>query len=473
MSKISRVTPLPHLDSQGGLTIKVVIELQSGATGWGAVPKGATPEKLRNLGITHLEESEDAGGAAAEEYVHNFRRNLAPKLVGLEASNQESIDNLLSDYNTKEDWSLYGVNVMLAASIAVARAAAREQRMELYQYIAGLYGQPVIESVPVPMTTVLEGGPRIGNNLDAQAVIIVPVGALSVNEAHLMTDAVFFKVQELMRNQDPPLNTSVGEQGGFVPIFWPRDKRKDDSWLEITRQALDLVVNAVEAAGFRLWEDFCLAIDFAMTGQIYNPKTGTYSFRKSARQAQGIVHPEHAEVASDDLLNLYREICGSHAVLYIEDPFHQSDTKGWNALTRGHGSSMQIVGDDLFYDFAGVLSPRHLLRRFSDSSLANGIVIMPNRASTLTGCISLIQLAQSLNYTTIMSVRARETEDDAIVDIAAGCGVSQIRCGGLQCTERNSKFDRLRLIEELSGHGTRYAGDRLLTVASSGQRSQK
>ena len=135
-------------------------------------------------------------------------------------------------------------------------------------------------------------------------------------------------------------------------------------------------------------------------------------------------------------------------------------------MTQDAGSKMQVVGDDLFYDFSGILSPRNLLRERSDSGIANSIVVMPNRASTLTACISLIHLAQSLDYTTIMSVRARETEDDSVVDIAVACGVSQLKCGGLQCTERNSKFDRLRLIEELVGPSTRYASDRLLSLTS-------
>lgn len=468
MSKIVQMTSLPHLDSRGGFTVKVVTELESGFKGWGAVPKGATPEKLKRLGIKLIEEEEDPYASSVEQYVANFNRDLAPKIVGLEATHQQIIDELLLDYNTRDYWALYGINVMLAASIAVARAAAAEKRIELFEYVAVSFGSFPLATMPVPMTTVVEGGPRIGNDLDIQAIMLVPIGALSVDEAHRMTDAVFFKLRDIMQKKNPPLNTSVGEQGGFVPRLGAIGKRRADGWRHITLTILNLIAEAVDSCRLSLGRDFCLALDCAMSAQVYDPESSQYTLVKSAKHLQNHIKEEEDPVIStEELVEFYGQIADSHAVWSIEDGLHREDVSGWQLLTQRLGSKTQLIGDDLFYDFEGILSPRNLLRKNADVEIANAILIMPNRVGTLTSTISLVNLARSVDYTAVMSVRARETEDDAIVDIAAACGVPQVKLGGLQCTERNSKYDRLRLIEELCGPTTTYGVRSLLARVKS------
>jgi enolase len=482
MSRIARVVSLPHLDSQGDFTVKVTIELESGTRGWGAVPKGASALKLKRLGKAieeqeleekSLEEQVNPEATLVEQWVANFERDVAPKLVGLEVGDQLSIDEVLLDYNTRDYWRMYGVNVMLAASIAVARAAARDQGVELFEYVAHLSGDWPVSSVPMPMVTVIEGGYRIANDLDFQAIMLVPIGALSVDESHRMIDAVVFKIRNIMENHEPPLNTSVGEQGGYVPKFGPLGKRAGNGWQDITVRALDLVNQAICDCGFSLGEDFCLALDCAMTAQDYDPGTSNYTFRKYARSLHYPTRDDEDPVVStEELIEFYEKISKSHAVWSIEDGLDRSDEIGWRLLSQKLGSKMQLVGDDLFYDSEGLSSPRNLLRKYSDEGTANAMLVMPNRAGTLSSTINLVKLAQSLDYTPVMSVRARETEDDAIVDIAVACGVPQLRCGGLQCSERNSKYDRLKLIEEILTPSTKYASDSLIQRVDPSVKSQ-
>jgi enolase len=309
----------------------------------------------------------------------------------------------------------------------------------------------------------LEGGFRVANDLDLQAVMLIPVGALSVDEAHRMTDRVFFKLKDDMGENEPPLNTSVGEQGGFVPRFGSWDARRDDGWEKVTLRSLDIVAEAIEASGFKLGKDLGIGLDCAMNTQRFDPNTQTYTLEKYAKKIQkdaGAV-PDPT-VTTERLLALYQGIAESHAVYYIEDGFHNADEQGWLKLTKSIGHKARVVGDDLFSDKSGALSPRHLLRRNADAGRANGILVMPNRAGTVSATIDLAQFAKELGYTPAMSVRARETEDDSIVDMAVAAEVPLLRCGGLQCSERNSKFDRLKRIEALVNPTARYASASVL-----------
>jgi enolase len=480
MSKISHIVSTPHQDSQGGFTVKVRVELESGLWSWGAVPKGAASpigkassgESIEAQAIrAHgLENDIYPEAALAKLWADSLAELLNRELVGLEASKQFDIDEILSDYDAREFWAKYGINSMLAASIAVARVAALEQRVELFEYVVTLNGGEPLDDIPVPLVTVIEGGKRIPNDLDFQAIMLVPIAALSADEAHHWSDAVYFRFRDILTRQTPPLNPSVGEQGGFVPKFGQLEERKRDGWKNITRRALDLLAQAVEECGFVLGEHFCIAMDCAVASQPFDSTQSRYSFEKHAVLAQGLDPSEvNPVVPTGELIEFYKELAQTYAVWYIEDGLSASDEKAWQVLHQELGPRRMVVGDDLFYDKKGHLSPRQLLRKHATLGTANSALIMPNRAGTLKNTIQLIELARAKGYTPVMSVRARETEDDAVVDIAVACSVPFVKVGGLQCSERNSKFERLLFIESLIGPKATYgARSKLLELINSG-----
>jgi enolase len=419
MSKIARVHARQILDSRGQPTVEVEVELASGTIGRAAVPSGASTGAHEALELR----DGDAGaysGKGVLKAVANVEHEIASALVGKDATDQSTIDRLMIELDGTPTKARIGANAILGSSLAVAAAAANDAGLPLYRYIGGARAH----KLPVPFMNILNGGAHADNNVDVQEFMVVPVGAGTFAEALRAGAEVYHALKKVLR--DSGLATGVGDEGGFAPN------------LSSNREALDVIVNAIEAAGYAPGDDVALALDVA----------ATEFYRDGAYHLDG----EGRTLSPSEMVDFLAELSGAYPVISIEDGMSEDDWDGWRALTDRIGGGMQLVGDDLF-----VTNPARL-REGIEKGVANAILIKLNQIGTLTETLAAIDVAAGAGYASMISHRSGETEDTTIADLAVATGAGQIKTGAPARSERVAKYNQLIRIEERLGPAAHYPG---------------
>jgi len=420
MFTIEEVFAREILDSRGYPTIEVDVLLESGFLGRASVPSGASTGKHEALELR----DEDEGrylGRGVQKAIENVNTIIAEALLGMDASDQTAVDNLLIELDGTSNKGQLGANAIVGVSLAVAKAAAEAGDLPLYRYLGGLGAR----TLPVPMMNIINGGAHADNNLEFQEFMMVPVGASTFGEALRMGSEVFHHLKELLSSRGH--STAVGDEGGFAPN------------LNSDEEAIKLIVEAIEVAGYIPGREVLLALDVAAS-TFYSEKVYSFSRGKSVKRS------------AEDMVELYGGLVEKYPIVSIEDGLAEDDWDGWELLTAALGKKVQLVGDDLF-----VTNPR-LLEEGIAKGVANSILIKPNQIGTLSEAMETIQKANKWGYTTIISHRSGETEDTTIADLAVGCMVEQIKCGSLSRSERIAKYNQLLRIEEDLGESARFAG---------------
>jgi enolase len=418
MSKISHVAAREVLDSRGNPTVEVDVTLSSGATGRAIVPSGAS------TGAHEATELRDGGtrfkGKGVLTAVANVNGEIATALVGNDASNQTAIDNTLCELDGTPNKSRLGANAILGASLATAHASAAERKLPLFASIGG--DEACV--LPVPMMNVLNGGVHADNNIDLQEFMIMPIGASSFSEGLRWGVETYHTLKSLLH--DRKLATAVGDEGGFAPN------------LASNEDAIAILVDAIEAAGFKPGIDIAIALDPAMS-ELY--KDGKYHLA-----GEGQVF------SSDQLVAWWTTLVNKYPIVSIEDGMAEDDWAGWSSLTKALGSRVQLVGDDLF------VTNVKRLQRGIDESVANSVLIKVNQIGTLTETLNTISLARNNHYTSVMSHRSGETEDATIADLAVATNCGQIKTGAPARSDRVAKYNQLLRIEQRLGSNAKYLG---------------
>ena len=418
MSKISHVAAREVLDSRGNPTVEVDVTLASGATGRAIVPSGAS------TGAHEATELRDGGtrfkGKGVLNAVANVNGEISTVLVGSDASNQSTIDNALCELDGTPNKSRLGANAILGASLATAHASASERKMPLFQSIGG----DTACVLPVPMMNVLNGGVHADNNVDLQEFMIMPIGASSFSEGLRWGVETYHTLKSLLH--DRKLATAVGDEGGFAPN------------LASNEDAIAILVDAIEAAGFKPGIDISIALDPAMSEL----------FRDGNYHLAG----EDKVLTSDQLVSWWTMLVDKYPIVSIEDGMAEDDWAGWSSLTKALGSRVQLVGDDLF------VTNVKRLQRGIDENVANSVLIKVNQIGTLTETLNTISLARNNHYTSVMSHRSGETEDATIADLAVATNCGQIKTGAPARSDRVAKYNQLLRIEQTLGNRAQYLG---------------
>ena len=406
------------LDSRGNPTVEVEVVLEDGVMGRAAVPSGASTGEyeaveLRDGGDRYM-------GKGVLDAIENVNEVIAPELIGFDVREQVDIDNLMRELDGTDNKGKLGANAILGVSMAVAKAAAEATGTFLYNYIGGMNAK----TLPVPMMNILNGGEHADNNVDLQEFMIMPVGAVSFREALQMGAEVYHNLKKVL--QEKELGTGVGDEGGFAPDLGSNE------------EALQVIVEAIEAAGYEAGEDFYLAID-AAASEIY--KDGKY-----------VLAGEGVEKTSEEMVDFYAELIDKYPIISLEDGLDEDDWDGWAQLTERLGDRLQIVGDDLF-----VTNVERLSRGIEEDS-ANSILIKVNQIGSLTETLDTIKMATRAGFTSVVSHRSGETEDVTIADLVVAMNTGQIKTGAPARSERVAKYNQLLRIEESLGDAAQYAG---------------
>ena len=417
---IAKVHAREILDSRGQPTVEVDLQLGNGVMARAAVPSGASTGRHEAIELRDQDPQRFGGKGVlrAVEHVHDV---LGPRVVGLDARQQELVDRTLLEADGTPNKELLGANAILGVSLAAARAAALAQGLPLYQYLGGVQADVVL---PVPLLNIINGGAHAANTLDIQEFMIVPVGAPSFAEALRMGAEVFQQLKKLLHRAG--LVTSVGDEGGFAPD------------LQANEQAIQYILQAITKAGYTPGQDIALALD-AAASSFY--EEGQYNFRSEKRLLTGA-----------NLVAYYADLVRQYPIISIEDGMAENDPEGWHLLTEILGKKIQIVGDDLF-----VTNPQ-LFKAGIEAGLANAILIKPNQIGTLTETMHTISIAQKAGYRQIISHRSGETTDDFIADLAVATRCGQIKTGAPSRGERVAKYNQLLRLAEHAGERARYAG---------------
>ncbi|RJQ51186.1 MAG: phosphopyruvate hydratase [Nitrospiraceae bacterium] len=416
MSEITGVNAREVLDSRGNPTIEVDVMLESGAFGRAAVPSGASTGQrealeLRDQGKRYL-------GKGVLKAVKNVNEKIAPRLMGLEGSDQVSIDSLMINLDGTKNKGRLGANAILGVSLAVAKASSMESNQSLYKYIGGAGAR----ELPVPMMNILNGGAHADNNLDIQEFMIMPAGAPNFQEALRMGAEIFHSLKGLLKSKG--LSVSVGDEGGFAPN------------LKSNEEALVLIIEAIKRAGYAAGKNVFLALDVA-SSELYSG--GKYRF-------------EGKNISSRQLVGFYEKLISKYPIISIEDGLSENDWKGWEEMTERLGKKVQLVGDDIF------VTNREIFSKGIEKGIANSILIKLNQIGTLTETLDAIETAKRAGYTAVVSHRSGETEDSTIADLAVAMNTGQIKTGSLCRTDRVVKYNRLLRIEEELGDAAVYRG---------------
>jgi enolase len=404
------------LDSRGNPTVEVEIQLEDGTQARAAVPSGASTgafeaAELRDGGKRYL-------GKGVEKAIAFVNDEIGPEIIGFDAQDQRLIDDAMIALDGTKNKSRMGANAILGASLAVAKASAESADLSLFRYLGG----PNAHVLPVPMMNILNGGAHADTNVDIQEFMIAPIGAPTFRESLRWGAEIYHALKSVLKKRG--LATSVGDEGGFAPN------------LESNRAALDLILEAIEIAGFKAGKEIALAMDVAATEFHDN---GTYTF-------------EGALKTSAEMIAYYTSLVDAYPIVSIEDPLNEEDWAGWTDMTKSLGSRIQIVGDDLF-----VTNPERLARGIAGGT-ANALLVKVNQIGTLTETIDAVEMAHRANYRSMMSHRSGETEDTTIADLAVALNCGQIKTGAPARTERVAKYNQLLRIEEELADGARYAG---------------
>lgn len=417
MSHIVDIHALEVLDSRGNPTVLARVRLESGATGDACAPSGASTGSREALELRDGDKARYLG-KGVQKAVDAVNGTIRDALIGLDARDQRRLDNVMLKLDGTDNKATLGANAILAVSLAAARAAANAKDVPLYAHMAELYGTPGVYRMPVPMMNILNGGEHADNNVDIQEFMIQPVGAKSFSEALRIGAEVFHALKKVLSGRG--LSTSVGDEGGFAPN------------LASNAEALAVIKQAVEAAGYTLGEDVTLALDCASSEFHEN---GQYNLAGEGKSydAQGF---------TDYLAGL----CDDYPIVSIEDGMDESDWDGWKALTDKLGDRVQLVGDDLF------VTNTRILKRGIDEQIGNSILIKFNQIGSLSETLDAIRMAQDAGFTAVISHRSGETEDTTIADLAVATAAGQIKTGSLCRSDRVAKYNRLLVIEdELDG----------------------
>ena len=416
MALIEQVGAREILDSRGNPTVEVEVLLDDGSFGRAAVPSGASTGaheavELRDSDERYL-------GKGVTKAVEAVLDVLAPAVIGIPAEDQRLVDEALLDADGTPNKSTVGANAVLGVSLAVARAAAESSGLELYRFIGGSNAHVL----PVPMMNILNGGAHADSGVDVQEFMIAPIGAPTFREALRMGTEVYHHLKTVIK--DRGLSTGLGDEGGFAPS------------VESTTAALDLIVEAIQKAGYELGTDVALALDVAATEFF----------------SGGKYHFEGKQLSAAEMADVYAELVNKYALVSIEDPLDEDDWDGWKTLTDMIGDKVQLVGDDLF-----VTNPQRLADGI-EKGLANALLVKVNQIGTLTETLDAVDLAHRNRYASMMSHRSGETEDTTIADLAVACNCGQIKTGAPARSERVAKYNQLLRIEEMLGDAARYAG---------------
>jgi len=420
---IERVWARQILDSRGNPTVEVEVTLEDGTKGRATVPSGASTGEHEAI------ELRDGGkewmGKGVSKAVKNVNEVIAPRIKKLDATHQTEIDRLMIELDGTSNKQKLGANAVLGVSLAVAKAAANSLGLPLYRYLGGMEAR----IIPVPMMNVLNGGKHADNNVDLQEFMIMPIGAPTFKEALRISTEVFHNLKMVLREKG--YNTAVGDEGGFAPN------------LSSNMEALEVIMEAIEKAGYKGGQDVALALDPAAS-----------SFYENERYI--LKAEKEKEKSSQEMIDFYEEIIDNFPVLSIEDGLAEDDWEGWKMLTERLGKRIQLVGDDLF------VTNTSRLKKGIDLGVANSILIKPNQIGTLTETIQAIELAKRHGYSAVISHRSGETEDTTIADLAVGMGTGQIKAGSCSRSERIAKYNQLLRIEEELGDMAVYAGKSVL-----------
>lgn len=403
------------LDSRGNPTVEAEVEVEGGFTGSAGVPSGASTGSREALELRDKDPSRYLGKGVLKA-VENINTRLREMLIGREVQAQADIDQMMIDMDGTENKGNLGANAMLAVSLATAAAAAKARGLQLYEYLAELDGSPGRYSMPVPMMNILNGGEHADNNVDIQEFMVQPVGAATFTEALRCGAEIFHTLKAVLSSNG--LSTAVGDEGGFAPN------------LPSNEAALQMIMEAIDKAGYRAGEDVFLALDCAAS-EFY--KDGSY-----------VLSGEDKQFNSEGFSDYLADLVDRYPILSIEDGLDESDWDGWAYLTKILGDRVQLVGDDLF-----VTNPA-ILKKGIDEGVANSILIKVNQIGTLSETLEAIKLAREAGYTTVISHRSGETEDTTIADLAVATAAGQIKTGSLCRSDRVAKYNRLLRIEDHS-----------------------
>ncbi|TAD84615.1 MAG: phosphopyruvate hydratase [Bacteroidetes bacterium] len=425
MSYIASIHARQILDSRGNPTVEVDVLTDDGAFGRAAVPSGAS------TGIHEAVELRDGDkntylGKGVLQAVGNVNTHIANAIHGIEVSNQAAVDKVMIEADGTPNKANFGANAILAVSMAVAKAAAQEAGLPLYRYIGGTNSR----TMPVPMMNIINGGSHADNKIDFQEFMVMPVGASSFSEGLRWGTEVFHALKTVLKKKG--YSTNVGDEGGFAPN------------IQSNEEAIETVLIAIEAAGYKPGEQIAIALDPAVS-ELWNAEKSRYVFHKS----------DNRELTSEEMVAYWTNWANKYPIVSIEDGMAEDDWDGWKLLTQSIGSRCQLVGDDLFVTNVNRLSMG------IDKGIANGLLVKVNQIGSITETINAVSMAQRAGYNTIMSHRSGETEDTTIADLAVALNCGQIKTGSASRTDRIAKYNQLIRIEEELASGAIYLGKQL------------
>ena len=423
MSKIEKLHGRQILDSRGNPTVEVEAVLESGVIGRAQVPSGASTGEKEAIELRDGDKKCFLGKGVTKA-VSNINNKIQPEIVGMESCNQRIIDNKMIELDGTDNKAKLGANALLGVSLAIAKASAAELYLPLYRYLGGINAH----LLPVPMMNILNGGVHADNNVDIQEFMIMPLGASTFAKALQIGSEVFHNLRNVLNSKG--YNTSVGDEGGFAPN------------LGSNAEAMDLIVQAIEKAGYKAGEDISLAIDAAASSFYEN---GSYNMAAESNPIK----------TSDEMIDFYESLVDRYPVVSIEDGLDENDWKGWKNLTERLGTRIQIVGDDIF-----VTNPE-ILKKGIEEKVANSILIKLNQIGTVTETLDTIEMATKARYTSVVSHRSGETEDTTIADLVVACNTGQIKTGSVSRTDRVAKYNQLLRIEEDLGAASRFLGKKV------------
>jgi enolase len=422
MTEIAQIHAREILDSRGNPTVEADVVLDGGAIGRAAVPSGASTGEHEAVELRDGDKSHYLGKGVLQA-VENVESILAPELTGMDAANQRLIDATMISLDGTENKSRIGANAILAVSMACARASAAAVKLPLYRYLGGVNAC----ILPTPMMNIINGGAHADNNVDFQEFMVMPVGAERFSDALRWGVEVFHTLKGVLKKKG--YNTAVGDEGGFAPS------------LKSNVEAIEVILEAIEQAGFKVGDDIALALDPA-SSEFFDKSSGNYVFKKS----------DQSEKTSEEMANFWADWARQYPIISIEDGLAEDDWKGWRLLTEKLGNKIQLVGDDLF------VTNTERLQRGIDEGVANSILIKLNQIGTVSETLETIELGRRYGYTSIISHRSGETEDAFIADLAVATGAGQIKTGSASRTDRIAKYNQLLRIEEELGQAAEFLG---------------
>lgn len=409
MSKISTIQGFEVLDSRGNPTVAAEVRLDNGKIGYAVVPSGASTGELEALELRDQDKTR-FGGKGVKKAIHNIETDIQSALKGKDPSDQQAIDQIMLDLDGTENKSKLGANAILGVSLAVARAAANDANLPLYQYL----GKGNDLKLPVPQMNIINGGVHADNNVDMQEFLLIPAGAPSFSEALRYGAEIFHSLKQILHKKG--LATTVGDEGGFAPN------------LPSNESALEVILQGIEAAGYKAGEDVFIGLDPASSEYFSN---GVYDLKS-----------ENTKLSSEQMVHYFQEWLKKYPIISLEDGMAENDLEGWKLITRDLGKKIQLVGDDNF-----VTNPK-IFQKGIDAGVANAILIKLNQIGTLTETLQTIAIAKKNNYGAVISHRSGETEDTFIADLAVATAVGQIKTGSLSRSDRIAKYNRLLYIEK-------------------------